>query len=642
MTKGNSSKLPSSSPRRPGAGKFSIKAKLQAAFGIVALMTVVASVVAVLSFSVIQRGVADLVGRQVPEMTDAMRLSTISAEVSAAAARLVSATSPAALQTISELIDETTHQQETLVEHLREVSGDTAAFTEIGAMSKQLNVNLRELQTVISERREMENRLRRQMDAVHRVHAQMSEQLAPIVDDSYFDVVMAMEKARRNVDQLIRNKESVIRPDKTADDVISERILELRNALEISALSHLLTSVMSEGSAAKEPAALVPIQDRFRAAADSLIKATGAIANDKIRQVTANLIGLGQGTDGIFALRASELETAFRAEATIDQNIAIQRKLDAAVSALAFEAVADMKDGSAELISDLNRNRTLLIVVALVSLLAAGGIGIFYVQRRLIWRLTSIGDAMRRLSEGEIVVKVPATADGDEIGEMARSLEVFRANEIERRSLADRDRVEQAAQRHRADAIEEMINEFRARVTAVIGAVTENLARMKITAQTLSGIANEADQQAQAVSASSETTSSNVQSVATASEELGGSINEISQQAAQANGVVERAAGIVQSADRQITRLSHGADQIGNVVKVIRDIADQTNLLALNATIEAARAGEAGRGFAVVASEVKALATQTARATEEISVQIGDIQGSTTEVVDAIRSIVRS
>jgi len=620
---------------------LSIKTKLQAAFGIVALMTVIASVVAVLSFSAIQRGVADLVGRQVPEMTDAMRLSTISAEVSAAAARLVSTSSPATLQTISELIDDTVHNQDTLVEHLREVSGNIPAFAEIGAVSKQLSVNLRELKTVISERREIENRLGRQMDAVHRVHAQISEQLSPIVDDSYFDVVMAMESAGRNVDQAAAAgiKESTIGPNKMGNDVVTEKILELRSALEISGLSHLLTSIMSEGSAAKEAAALVPIRDRFRAAADSLIKRTKAIENDKIRRIAADLIGLGEGADGIFALRARELEATIRAEGTIDQNVAIQRKLDAAVGAFAFEAVADMKDGAAELIGDLARNRTLLIVVALVSVIAAGGIGTFYVRRRLIWRLISIGDAMRQLSNGEIKVDIPATADGDEIGEMARSLEVFRTNEIERRSLADHDLVEQAAQRRRAEAIEKMIGEFRARVTAVISAMTENLTRMKTTAKTLSGIANEADQQAQAVSASSGTASSKVQSVAAATEELGSSINEISQQAVQANGIVARAAEIVQSADRQITRLSHGADQIGSIVKVIRDIAEQTNLLALNATIEAARAGETGRGFAVVASEVKVLATQTARATEEISEQIGDIQGFTTEAVDAIRSI---
>ena len=194
MTEGASSKLPSPSAERHGAGKFSIKAKLQAAFGIVALMTVIASAVAVLSFAAIQQSVTDLVGSQVPETIDAMQLSILSAEVSAAAARLVSATSPAALRTISELIDDTTHQQETLVERLRKAIGDTAAFPEIMAASKQLNVNLRELQTVISERREMQQRLGRQMDAVHRVHARISEHLAPIVDDAYFDVVMAREK----------------------------------------------------------------------------------------------------------------------------------------------------------------------------------------------------------------------------------------------------------------------------------------------------------------------------------------------------------------------------------------------------------------------------------------------------------------
>ena len=307
---------------------------------------------------------------------------------------------------------------------------------------------------------------------------------------------------------------------------------------------------------------------------------------------------------------------------------------------LVGDAEKSMQSGSVKLVEDLGRNRMLLMIVAAVSLAVAGAIGVFYVQRRLVRRLTSVGDAMRRLSSGDTDTTVPAAADRDEIGEMARSLEVFRAGEIERREMAARQEAEQAAQRDRARGIEQMIGDFRATVTAVIAAVTDNVARMETTARTLSSIASEADSQARAASSSSEQTE--IERAQRRGRDRGARLLDPRDQRArrpQANGVVGRAAEIAQNADQLVGQLSSGASRIGDVVKLIRAIAEQTNLLALNATIEAARAGEAGRGFAVVASEVKTLASQTAKATEEIAGQIGAIQGSTAEAVEAIRQI---
>jgi methyl-accepting chemotaxis protein len=162
---------------------------------------------------------------------------------------------------------------------------------------------------------------------------------------------------------------------------------------------------------------------------------------------------------------------------------------------------------------------------------------------------------------------------------------------------------------------------------------------MEETARSLSTIAYQADQQAHAVSASSEETSTNMRTMADASDQLDGSIREINKQATQAHGVVQRATELSRSTDQLVGQLSAGVLRIGDVVKLIRDIAEQTNLLALNATIEAARAGEAGRGFAVVAAEVKALASQTAGATEDITNQVTSIQNMTNNTVNAIRSI---
>jgi methyl-accepting chemotaxis protein len=638
------------SPASRLTSRFGIRVKLQIAFGVVAVMTVIAAAVAIMSFSATERGFQQVAGHEVPMMTDAMRLSVTSGEISAAAARFVSAKSAAEQKAISTLIEGKSWELKLIMERVRGAGGGSAAFARLDAVSQRLDSNLAELEKAISERSELRGKLEARLDAVHRVHSRISEKLTPIVDDSYFDVVTTAEDVGKTGDKIVKSLvndglqlmqaiEAIKRSSKLVKELVANQISGLRHALEISAQTHLITSLISEGAAARDPASLVPMEDRFKAASDLLTKASAALTNDDLKQAAAELLAFGQGADSAFALRGRELAAGAMGDRTIEENAGLQRELDQAVAALVSEAEAAMNRGAAKLIDDLDRNRTLLLIVAVASLLAAAGIGVFYVQRRLVRRLTSIGDAMRRLSSGETDMAVPAAGDRDEIGEMARSLEVFRAGEIERRNFAERERAEQAAHQDRAAAVERMIAEFRATVTAVIATVTENVSRMEGTARTLATIAGEADQQAVAASESSETTSSNVRTVAAATDELGASISQISEQASQANGVVERATEIARSADQLVGQLAAGANRIGDVVKLIRAIADQTNLLALNATIEAARAGEAGRGFAVVASEVKTLANQTAKATEDIATQVGAIQNSTAEAVGAIRSI---
>src|SRR6201985_2540411 len=275
--------------------------------------------------------------------------------------------------------------------------------------------------------------------------------------------------------------------------------------------------------------------------------------------------------------------------------------------------------------------------------LAILGIGIisgcfaWLIGRSISGPLGLLGSRMKALADGKVDGEIPGVGRGDEVGEMAATVQIFKDNAVRMRELEKSEADTQArASAERRSAMDNLANDFERSVNGIVRTVSSAAAGMQTTAQSMTSTASDASARAATVGAAWPRASGNVSTVAAAAEELSGSVSEISRQVARSSEIASKAVGDAERTNATVQVLSTGAEKIGEVVKLIHSIAAQTNLLALNATIEAARAGESGRGFAVVASEVKALANQTAKATEEISGQVAAMQQSTSDAVLSI------
>ena len=319
-----------------------------------------------------------------------------------------------------------------------------------------------------------------------------------------------------------------------------------------------------------------------------------------------------------------------------DSTVAIMK----ASNAMKADLLADQQRLDSESSAAISETQRLVVMLAIGGFLLGAVLALLRgsgMSRPMI----AMCKAMRELAGGNFDVVLPGLGRKDELGEMAAAVEEFKVQAVAKaeRDAADLDAQNRAAAEGRRAELIRFADQFEATVGSIVANVSASAVQLEASAGTLTRTAETTQNLSGQVAGASEQASSDMQSVASATEELSASVDEIGRQAQESNRIAEAAVVQAEQTDERIGKLSRAAQEIGDVVKLITAIAEQTNLLALNATIEAARAGDAGRGFAVVASEVKSLASQTAKATDEISTHIAGMQGATQESVAAIKEI---
>ncbi len=607
--------------------KWGLRGSLFAAFAVIAGMGLVIAGGGGFVFRHLGSTMMDLSGRDIPRLSASLQLASQSATLAAQGPGLLASPSDDALKERTKNVKDIQQLAMAKLGEIIELGADQQTANALRDTAKSIDEATQSLVSAARERLDTGALHDKQYEALRKAQLAFVGAAGP-----------AMLDAQTRLNAILGAAEV------SADDA-TEAARTVSQVSTVSANGNLMAADMMAALSANSSDTLEAIEKEFKTTRDRVKSNLEDLPNipsmQAVRDAVQKLFAFGEGKTGVFKIRQKELDSIDYGQTILDETRKLNVGLGISVQALVDGVQKETNASTFQARQEISLATTAMLGLGGLTLIGSALFVWLYVGRNILRRIRELQRAMQLLSAGDLDTEIVRSRQNDEIGAMKETLTVFRDSMIEARSLAseqDKDRVVKA---ERAAQMEAKIAEFEGTVRSALDNLAQSANSMQSTAQSMSTTADQSNALVNAVASAAEETSVNVQTVSSGTEQLSSSIEEISKQVVTSAAIAKKAVEEAGATDATVQSLADSASRISVVVDLIQTIASQTNLLALNATIEAARAGEAGRGFAVVASEVKSLASQTAKATEEIRTQIASMQQVTTSAVGAIQGIGR-